>query len=57
MLQDYKECKESKRDNSTIRGIVKGEEEVAEWMRMVLEKEKKRGPSGRNTSNKSTIWS
>ena len=39
MLQD---CKELKRENSTIQGILKGEEEGAEWMRMVLEKGEKR---------------
>ena len=35
-------CKELKRENPTIRGILKGEEEGAEWMRMVLEKKEKK---------------
>ena len=55
MLQD---CKELKRENSTIRGILKGEEEGAEWMRMVLEKRRRREEQDEGRSqNESTILS
>ena len=52
MLQD---CKELKRENSTIQGILKGEEEGVAWMRMVLEKgDKKKHKMKQEVKTKAT---